>query len=206
MTRLSTLGRCSGLGPALGISLLASLTTAEAHPRRNDSSDVCWRVPRQLAREALAPGDGWASVEPGTSGGALAAPEQISVVHNRAELLAALNDGVLPVPPPAGTPAPPPSAVPKIIYVDGTLDFNVDDANAPLSCQDYYQNGYTPEAFAAAYDPVVWGRGNPTGPLEEARAASRLVQQSRIRIRVGSNTTIVGLGAHARLRGAWLDI
>ena len=42
-----------------------------------------------------------------------------------------------------------PSTVPKIIYVDGSIDFNVDDANQPLSCVDYYRNDYTREAFLA---------------------------------------------------------
>ena len=46
----------------------------------------------------------------------------------------------------------------------------------------------------------------PSGPLEDARIASRNAQQDRVRIRPGSNTTIVGLGKHATLRGIWLDI
>jgi pectate lyase len=82
----------------------------------------------------------------------------------------------------------------------------VDDENQPLLCPDYYRDGYTLEAFLATYDPAVWGRVPPSGPLEDARIASRNAQQDRVRIRVGSNTTLVGLGRHARLRGAWLDI
>ena len=65
----------------------------------------------------------------------------------------------------------------------------------------------TPEAFLAPYDPEgLWGRVPPSGTLEAARVASQLIQQGRVRMRVGSNTTIVGLGKHARLRGIWLDI
>jgi pectate lyase len=76
-----------------------------------------------------------------------------------------------------------------------------------LRCEDYYRNGYTIEAFLAAYDPAVWGRTtNPTGPLETARLASQAAQQARVRIRVGSNTTIVGRDKKATLRGAWLDV
>jgi pectate lyase len=168
---------------------------------------------RDLGHEVLGAEDGWASVAPGTTGGALATPDQTYVVHNRAELLAALNDGAIPLqPPPAmlGQPRPPPPAppsdAPKIIVVEGTLDFNVDDANQPLSCEDYYRDGYTPQAFDAAYIPEVWGRNAPRGPLEDARDTSHLEQQNRIRMRVGSNTTLVGRGADARLRGVWLDI
>jgi pectate lyase len=155
---------------------------------------------RDLGRETLAPNDGWASLGAGTTGGSAATPDHVYTVHNRKELVAALNNGVYP--PPSSTP----SNTPKIIYVDGTIDANVDDDNQPLTCQDYYRNGYTLEAFLATYDPAVWGRVAPTGPLEVARVASRDAQQARVRIRVGSNTTIVGLGNQARIRGAWLDI
>jgi pectate lyase len=156
---------------------------------------------RDLGREVLAANDGWASFGAGTTGGVLAAPEQVYVVRTRAELIAALNNGV-----PSTTSPSNPSSEPKIIYVDGTIDFNVDDNNQPLACEDYYRNGYTLEAFLAVYDPAVWGRVTPTGPLEDARIASRDAQQARVRIRVGSNTTIVGVGKKARLRGVWLDI
>ncbi|MEO8181629.1 MAG: pectate lyase [Deltaproteobacteria bacterium] len=168
---------------------------------------------RDLGHEVLGAEDGWASVAPGTTGGEPATPDQIYVVHSRAELLAALNDGVIapqPPPPMRGEPRlpppAPPSDAPKIIVVEGTLDFNVDDANQPLSCEDYYRDGYTPQAFDAAYIPEVWGRNDPRGPLEDARETSSLEQQNRIRMRVGSNTTLVGRGADARLRGVWLDI
>jgi pectate lyase len=156
---------------------------------------------RDLGHEVLATNDGWASLGAGTTGGSLAPPEQTYVVTSRAELLAALNDGN------AVTTSPPtPSSAHKIIYVAGTIDFNVDDAGQPLGCTDYYRNGYSLEAFLAAYDPNVWGLATPSGPLEAARVASMQAQQARVRMRVGSNTTIVGLGGKARLRGVWLDI
>ena len=156
--------------------------------------------PRDLGRETLTPGDGWAALGAGTTGGSAAAPHQVYRVTNRQDLVAALNNGVYP--PPSSTP----SDAPKIIYVDGTIDANVDDNNQPLTCEDYYRDGYTIEAFLAAYDPATWGRVNPSGPMEAARVASLAAQQARVRIRVGSNTTIVGLGNEATIRGAWLDI
>ena len=155
---------------------------------------------RDLGREILAPNDGWASFSTGTTGGAAAAPDHVYVVRNRKELIAALNDGIYP--PLSSSP----SNAPKIIYVDRTIDANVDDDDVPLACEQYYRNGFTLEAFLATYDPAVWGRVNPTGPREDARVASRNAQQERVRIRVGSNTTIVGLGKKARVRGGWLDI
>jgi pectate lyase len=153
-----------------------------------------------LGRQVLLPNDGWAAFGTGTTGGSTAGADQVYVVKNRRELVAALNNGVYP--PPSSTP----SNLPKIIYVSGTIDANVDDDNQPLSCTDYQRNGFTLEAFLAAYDPATWGRANPTGDLETARIASAAAQQARVRIRVGSNTTIVGIDRNATLRGAWLDV
>ena len=152
-----------------------------------------------LGLEILAENDGWAASGDGVTGGSGAAPEQVYVVTNRQELVAALNNGVYP--PPSN-----PSPTPKIIYVSGVIDANVDDANQPLTCEDYYRDGFTWEAFLAAYDPAVWGRTTPSGPLELGRLASRAAQEARVRIRVGDNTTIVGLGTAATIRGAWFDI
>lgn len=172
------------------IALLATSVPVMAHGN-----------PVDLGRETLPPNDGWAAFGAGTTGGSLADLSQVYVVTNRAELIAALNNGV-----PSSTSPSNPSDLPKIIYVDGTIDMNVDDNNQPLTCEDYYQNGYTLEAFLATYDPAVWGRVAPSGPLEDARLASRNVQQARVRIRIGSNTTIVGLDKHATIRGGWFDI
>ncbi|MCL4264689.1 MAG: pectate lyase [Anaerolineae bacterium] len=155
--------------------------------------------PRDLGRETLALNDGWAAEGAGTTGGAAATADQVYVVTNRQELVAALNNGVYP--PPSN-----PSDVPKIIYVSGVIDANVDDNNQPLVCEDYYRDGYTLDAFLATYDPAVWGRTPPSGPLEDARLVSRNAQQARVRIRVGSNTTIVGMDKDATIRGAWLDL
>lgn len=194
--------------PAIGMGALA-LVLALAGCGAEDGDE---EAPRDLAHEVLGAEDGWAAVEPGTTGGALATPEQTYVVHNRAELLAALNDGETPVEPPPpmlGQPRPPPrvpSNAPKIIVVAGTIDLNVDDANQPLDCEDYARDGYTPGSFDETYNLDVWGRNDVRGPAEEAREASSLEQEKRIRVRVGSNTTLVGRGVDARLRGVWLDI
>jgi pectate lyase len=156
---------------------------------------------RDLGRETIQPNNGFAASGAGVTGGAAAVPAQVYLVTNRTELIAALNNGV-----PSSTSPANPSNEPKIIYVKGTIDANVDDANQPLTCADYNRNGYTMEAFLATYDPAVFGRIAPSGPVEMARLASAAAQQARVRIRPGSNTTIVGMGRNATLRGAWLDI
>lgn len=171
--------------------LLAAFTfvPANAHDRRD------------LGLETLHPENGWAASFVGVTGGAAAAPGQIYTVRNRSELIAALNNGVV-----SSTSPSNPSNEPKVIYVKGVIDANVDDANQPLACTDYYRDGYTLEQFLATYDPAVWGRAAPSGPLETARVASAAAQQLRVRIRIGSNTTIVGVGNKATIRGAWFDI
>jgi len=146
----------------------------------------------ELGRQTLPANDGWAALDTGTTGGSAADADHVFTATNRQELVAALNSQ---------------DATPKIIYVSGTIDVNVDDGNQPLTCADYYRDGYTLEAYLTAYDPATWGREDvPSGPLEDARVASQKVQQDRVRIRIGSNTTIVGLGKHAVIKGAWFDI
>ncbi len=147
--------------------------------------------------------DGWASVSTaalpnGTTGGSNAAPERRVVVTNRAQLVAALAY---------------PDPTPKVIFVKGEIDANVDDAGAPLACANYYRPDpttgemYSLEAFLAAFDPAgPWGRVNPTGPQERARVASAAAQSARVRIRIPANTTIFGIGVKPTLRGAWFDI
>jgi pectate lyase len=155
---------------------------------------------RDLGKETLASNDGWASEGKGTTGGASAKPENIYTVHNRKELIAALNDGKYP---PASLT---PSDTPKIIYVDGTIDLNVDDNNKALACADYQRDGYTIQAYNATFDPGVWGKKVVSGTLETARVNSQKIQEERVRVRIGGNTTIVGVGNTAMIRGGWFDI
>lgn len=157
------------------------------------------RAAQALGRQALPANDGWAAEGAGTTGGSAADSAHVFVVRNRAELIAALggdavNNGK--------------DTTPAIIYVKGRIDGNVDDWNNPLTCADYADPEYSLDAFLATYDPAVWGRVNPAGPLEEARARSAANQSARVRINVGSNKTIVGLrgavlnGVFLRLDGA----
>lgn len=160
------------------------------------------RWPTDLERETLPAGDGWASqptvvLPNGTTGGSTANAAHVYTVSDRNALIAALNF---------------PDSTPKIIRIAGVIDVNVDADNQPLTCADYArpdpQTGtpYSLDAFLATYGPAVWGRVNPSGPLERARVASVAAQQARVRIRIPANTTIVGVTPDAGLRGAWFDI
>ncbi|HEY0735961.1 MAG TPA: hypothetical protein VGD69_13695 [Herpetosiphonaceae bacterium] len=182
MRVLSTLFAAGGLIASLSLGIPA----ATAH----DLQD--------LGRQTLAVDDGWAAFgtnnlgQPGTTGGASADAAHVYTVANRQELVAALATG---------------GSTPKIIYVQGTIDANVDDNNQPLSCDDYAAGtGYSLQAYLQAYDPATWGRTTrPSGPLETARQAAARNQAARIRIVVGSNTTLIGL-EDARIVGANLIV
>jgi pectate lyase len=131
-----------------------------------------------VARQPLAADDGWAAAGSGTTGGSAADAAHVFVVHNRAELIAALSG----------------EAAPRIVLVDGRFSMSVDAENKPLSCADYADPGYDLDAFLQAYDPAVWGRtAKPSGPLEEARVRSAKRQGDQIKINVPSDTTVVGI-------------
>ncbi|MBT0995085.1 polysaccharide lyase family 1 protein [Cellulomonas sp. DKR-3] len=145
------------------------------------------RLDLALARQVLPDGDGWGSAGEGTTGGS-AAPTHVTVT-DRAELVAAV----------AGD-------EPKIVFVAGTIDANTDDAGNPLTCEDYARDGFSYDDYLAAYDPAVWGwDSEPSGPVEDARVASMAAQRERIEIKIGANTTLVGLRG-AEITGAALQI
>jgi pectate lyase len=144
-------------------------------------------IASELGRQVLADGDGWASADGGTTGGANAAPEDMHEVSTRDELAAAV----------AGN-------TPKIVYVKEDINANTTSAGSPIACQDYAADGYSLDAYLAAFDPAHW-TGPASGPLEDARKASNANQRKQIRIDVGANTTIVGLG-DVQLTGFTLNI
>ena len=142
---------------------------------------------RDLGREVLAPGDGWGSADGGVTGGSAAAADHVHIVHDRNSFAAAV----------AGD-------EPKIVYVAAGFDANVDAAGLPLSCADYAAPGWDFDAYLRTYDPAGW-TGAPTGELETLRKASNSNQGKRVDLRVGSNTTIVGLPQVA-ITGAEVDL
>jgi len=145
-----------------------------------------------VGRQVLPAKDGWAAFSTGTTGGAAAAADHVFVVSNRQQLVAALGGDN------ATNGA---NATPKIVLVDRTIQGNVDDDNRPLTCDAYRDPGFTLAAYLATFDPAVWGKKPVAGPLEDARHRSEKNQGARVQIRVGPNTTIVGIGRHARMIG-----
>ncbi|MFF6950757.1 polysaccharide lyase family 1 protein [Streptomyces iakyrus] len=146
---------------------------------------------RDIGRDTLPANDGWAAEGAGTTGGAAADADHVYTVTDRAGLVRALDGG---------------SDTPKIIKIAGTIDANTDDEGDRLDCADYATGGYALKKYLAAYDPRTWGSAKPSGPQEEARQASAARQAERIVLPVGSNTTLVGLGDSAVLKGASLQV
>jgi|AKYZ01.1.fsa_nt_gi Pectate lyase len=134
---------------------------------------------------------GWADYGSGTMGGSEARQEHIFTVTNKKELVEALNGG------PTGR-----HDTPKIIYIQGTIDINVDANNNPVGREYYADPEYCFTSYIEEYSPENWGmEKEPSGPLEDARARSARNQANEIKLRVGSNTTIIGLGNNARIIG-----
>ncbi|WTX76497.1 pectate lyase [Streptomyces sp. NBC_00647] len=141
---------------------------------------------RELGRQTLAAGDGWASDGTGTTGGSAAKAAQVHTVTTWAEFRAALAaDG----------------SAPKIIKVKGTIDANAD------GCDSFAAPGYDFDRYLADYDPAVWGYDQVvSGEQEDLRAASAANQDTAMKAYVPANTTIVGIGRDAGIKGASLQI
>ncbi|MDH0864585.1 pectinesterase family protein [Mitsuaria sp. GD03876] len=140
------------------------------------------------AFDAVAPGDGWASMNGGTVGGAKAAPAAIRLVRTRAELDAALALG----------------DTPKLIALAARIDLAADASGRRLGVDDFRDPAFDLDAFVRQYDPATWGRDAPRGPLEDARRRSAKRQAARVVVPVPSHTTIVGIAPDAGFDGGSL--
>ncbi|MGQ4486350.1 polysaccharide lyase family 1 protein [Streptomyces sp. 372A] len=178
--------RARAIAVAMGCASLALALSVPAqaapHPHGKGGAE----------RAVLAKGDGWASAEGSTTGGAAATPDHVYTVHNRAELIAAFED--------AGD-------APKIVRIAGTVHGNADAEGNPIGCEAYQTDGYTLDKYLAAYDPGTWGREEvPAGPMEDARLASAKLQKAAVNVYVPSNTTLIGVGRDATVIGASIQI
>jgi pectate lyase len=204
----------------LAVPVAGALADNEARKcrARNDS------VPTSLGAT------GWAAVDGPMTGGCGAAPGHVFDVRTRSQLIDALTHGTYKG---DGKKEKKLDHRPKIIYVHGTIDLNVDDANVPLVEEAYmrmcgypgpYYDPVTRDqtgsggffgAYKAAYDPTLWIKqsldpdNRPpalSGPLEEARLCFQRAQAERVMIDVGSNTSIIGVGPDARIINGGLRI
>lgn len=130
--------------------------------------------------------DGWAA---GATGGAGAPPGSVFVVHDRAELLAALDNG--------GNPTGA-----KIISVAGTIHGN-ETADGRLLGEQDYAPGYDITQYMACFvDGVGWSdSAHPwCKPVRGLRTTGSTAEKAQIQIAAPSNTTLRGLGSNI-----WID-
>ncbi len=167
--------------------------------------------------------DGWASHAQDVTGGEGAADEQIYIVTNRAQLLSALYDGKS-----APNSNSQPSDEKKIIYVKGSVDLTENADGTPMTPNDFMAQCNTPyqdydefyTAYRTQYDPNIWNKqslidgkppeigdasasdveNNSELALEGYRRCYQKAQASHIVLRVGSNTTIIGVGSDATIQ------
>lgn len=135
--------------------------------------------------------NGWAGSTGATPvPGGLGGP--VTTVRTRAELVAALNAG--------GTS---PSDLPKVIVLEGTIDLCSDATGKAIVPTDFLtQAGLsttypTYEAWVTAYGASCALGVPSTLAATEKRLAT--LQKAVVVVKVGSNTTLVGKGAHATL-------
>lgn len=195
LTLAATAGTTAHATPTYATPAPAYATTA-APTQVAAGGDRPGRLAELVGRQPLPANDGWAAEGPGTTGGSTAAKDHVYVVDTRAGLIAALGGD-------NATNAT--NATPKLIYVRGRIDGFERPDGTLQSCADLADPGYWLPAYLAAYDPAVWGRTDPSGPLEQARARSVANQTAQTQVNVGANTTIVGLRG-ASLTGLTLMI
>lgn len=145
-----------------------------------------------LGHQTLGSNDGWGAYSTGTTGGSKASSSHVYTVSNRNQLVSALGKDT--------------NTTPKIIYIKGTIDMNVDDNLKPLGLNDYKDPEYDLDKYLKAYDPSTWGKKEPSGTLEEARARSQKNQKARVMVDIPANTTIVGSGTNAKIVGGNFQI
>ncbi|WP_316274935.1 pectate lyase [Bacillus halotolerans] len=145
-----------------------------------------------LGHQTLGSNDGWGAYSTGTTGGSKASSSHVYTVSNRSQLVSALGKDT--------------NTTPKIIYIKGTIDMNVDDNLKPLGLNDYKDPEYDLNKYLKAYDPSTWGKKEPSGIQEEARARSQKNQKARVMVDIPANTTIVGSGSNAKVLGGNFQI
>ncbi|AKZ55003.1 Pectate lyase [Streptomyces ambofaciens ATCC 23877] len=174
--------RAVALAGCTALVLTLTAATAQARPGHHH--------PRDTARQTLPANDGWASHGTGTTGGADAAPEHVYTVTTWAAFKAALAV--------EGT-------APRIIKVKGTVDA------VSEGCDAFAAPGYDFDAYLEQYAPERWGldtdlSAEPDDSPEGLRRASAARQNQAIKANVPANTTIIGVGRDAGIKGASLQI
>ena len=162
----------------------------------------------------------------GTSGGDGAASGKIYTVTNRNELIQALYGNTATINADGSFSGTLDSSNKKIIYVSGTISLNMNKALTELTDDNYIlgscassTEGYSTAsamyaAYYAAYKPSVYGTKATNSSIKEiakdstqtvsgkpeyARACAAALQKKVVVLPIPSNTSIIGLGANAKI-------
>jgi len=170
---------------------LCALAIAGLAPFAQAQAGVFLNPPADLATQTLPANDGWAASGAGTTGGAAAAPDHIFTVTNFAQLKTALNNA---------------SATAKIIQISGIVTGAVNATNVPLStappCTAFDVAPYTESAYIASATATTPASSAQSSALSKSETAYKPF----VSLAVGSNTTIVGLGNNAVIKGINLTV
>ncbi len=159
--------------------------------------------------------DGWAIAQGDVTGGENASEAQTYKVTTRSELIAALYGSS------SASPSDDPSNTSKLIYIQGSIDLASNnlgqslDGSAFMQASGCRQNGISYSDYDnfyadynQEYDPVTWNQKYATssgtqelsGDLESLRSCYQRYQGNHTVLRVGSNTSILGLGEDAEIK------
>lgn len=167
--------------------------------------------------------DGWASYYASSSGvtkgGSDADAAHTYTVTTRSELIKALYPDAIISADGTFTSAAGPDATAKIIIVKGTISLNTNAAGRELTEADYIcaDKPYDFESYKAAYNPKTWNKqalttGSspkppaPSGAQEAGRSCASANQTKVVKLAIGSNTSLLGLGADAKIVHGQLSI
>lgn len=139
---------------------------------------------------------GWASTGNGVTGGTGAAADSVYVVRDRQGLVDAFANH--------GDPASP-----KVVYVDGVIDGDATADGRLLGAQDY-ASGWDIGKYQSCFGPdgTEWSdtRFDYCKTQRTLRVTGSNNQKRQIQLTVPSNTTLVGVGSGAWLRGVYLTV
>lgn len=206
----------AGLNPETFDPASVTMKVGDAFDKILDKSPFAYDTDGKIALLASSLGaDGWASASSSgtTTGGDGADTAHTYTVTNRNELILALYPDAVIATDGSFTSATGADSTKKIIYVKGTINLSMNKALVELTEADYKAAGYDFAAYVAAYKPSVWNAktitakpAKPSGTLEDLRETSSNNQAKIVKIALGSNTSLLGIGSNAKIIKGQLSI
>jgi pectate lyase len=163
----------SGARPPL-LAMAFAVPATYAHANDSAAPFLCSQASLSDSVPSSRSADGWSAVDGPVTGGCGATPSRVHHVRDRAQLVAALTKGNAQDNIPISAKL---DQIPKIIYVHGTIDLNVNDQNEPL-CEEDYMHQCSWTAHATYYDPTTGDQSGSGGFFGAYKAAYGSVNRS----------------------------